>query len=83
MEDIVGTERTEVRDITALSVTICYELKRTLRIILVFNKRLFFQERYFSCMSCEFAVPDEEAYSRHIINAHVSSVEEVIYMRIM
>ena len=83
MEDIVGDMgRTEVRNITALSVTICYELKRTLRIILVFNKRLFFQERYFSCMSCEFAVPDNEAYSRHIINAH-GSVEEVIYMRIM
>ena len=33
-------------------------------------------------MSCEFAIPDEEAYSHHIINAH-GSVEEVIYMRIM
>ena len=74
---------TEVRNITALAVAICYELKRTLRSILVFNKRLFFQERHFSCMSCEFAVSDHDAYSRHIITAHVSSVEEVIYMRIM
>ena len=48
MEDIVGDMgTTEVRNITALSVTICYELKRTLIIILVFNKRLFFSGEVF------------------------------------
>ena len=48
MEDIVGDMgRTEVRNISALSVTICYELKRTLRIILMFNKRLFFSGEVF------------------------------------
>ena len=31
-------------------------------------------------MSCNFAASDHEAYSLHIVDAHVSAEEEVIYM---